>query len=179
METRKTLNRIQMAVAACLLLATTTTTTVYAQEEEDELMMRRGAGTDEIMGTLRSFRRPENTAQPTATALAVRVYFERNSAALTTETRAELSNYGKSLAAEEFKDARWAIEGHTDASGSADYNKALSEQRAKSVYNYLIEEFDMNPQQLVPQGKGESELYDPAAPSSGMNRRVRIKYLGG
>jgi outer membrane protein OmpA-like peptidoglycan-associated protein len=176
MQTRKTLNMIQMAVAMCLLLATSAT--VYAQEE-DELMMRRGAGTDEIMGTLRSFRRPENAAQPTTTALAVRVYFERNSAALTAETKAELSNYGKSLAAEEFKDARWAIEGHTDASGSADYNRALSEQRAKSVYNYLIEEFGMNPEQLVPQGKGESELFDPAAPTSGVNRRVRIKYLGG
>ena len=143
-------------------------------------MMRRGASTDEIMGTLRSFRRPASEAEPTAAkALAVRVYFEYNSAELTDETRAELSNYGKSLASEEFKGARWAIEGHTDASGSSDYNKALSEKRATSVYNYLIKEFGMRPDQLVPQGKGESELYDPDNPTSGVNRRVRIKYLGG
>jgi len=176
METWKTLNMIKMAVAVCLLLSSTTA--VYAQED-DELMMRRGASTDEIMGTLRSFRRPESEAKPAATALAVRVYFEYNSAALTAETKAELSNYGKSLAAEEFKGARWAIEGHTDASGSADYNKALSEQRATSVYNYLIDEFGMNSDQLVPEGKGETELYDSANPASGVNRRVRIKYLGG
>lgn len=176
MKTQKTLNMIQMAAAVCLL--STTSIAVHAQEE-DELMMRRGASTDEIMGALRSFRRPENETQPATAALAVRVYFERNSAALTVETKAELSNYGKSLASDEFKDARWVIEGHTDASGSADYNKALSEQRATSVYNYLIDEFSMNPDQLVPQGKGESELYDPANPTSGVNRRVRIKYLGG
>ena len=176
MKTQKTLNMIKMAAAVCLL--STTSITVHAQEE-DELMMRRGASTDEIMGALRSFRRPQNEAQSATIALAVRVYFERNSAALTAATKAELSNYGKSLASDEFKDARWAIEGHTDASGSEDYNKALSEQRATSVYNYLIDEFGMNPDQLVPQGKGESELYDPTKPTSGVNRRVRIKYLGG
>ena len=165
------------AAAVCMLV--TTSTAAYA-EQEDELMMRRGASTDEIMGTLRSFRRPANEAEPTAAkALAVRVYFEYNSAELTAETREELSNYGKSLASEEFKGARWAIEGHTDASGSSGYNKALSEKRARSVYNYLIEEFGMNPDQLVPQGKGESELYNSANPASGENRRVRIKYLGG
>ena len=176
MKTQKTLNMIKMVAAVCLL--STTSITVHAQEE-DELMMRRGASTDEIMGALRSFRRPQNEAQSATIALAVRVYFERNSAALTAETKAELSNYGKSLASDEFKDARWVIEGHTDASGSEGYNKALSEQRATSVYNYLIDEFGMRPDQLVPQGKGESELYDPTKPTSGVNRRVRIKYLGG
>ena len=167
---------IKMVAAVCLL--STTSITVHAQEE-DELMMRRGASTDEIMGALRSFRRPQNEAESATIALAVRVYFERNSAALTAETKAELSNYGKSLASDEFKDARWVIEGHTDASGSESYNKELSEKRATSVYKYLIDEFGMSPDQLVPQGKGESELYDPTKPASGVNRRVRIKYLGG
>lgn len=176
METWITLKNIGMVLSMGLLVATTAT--VHSQEE-DELMMRRGASTDEIMGKLRSIRRPQAEVKAAPTALAIRVYFESNSATLTTETKAELANYGKSLAADEFRNARWAIEGHTDASGTADYNQVLSEQRAKSVYDYLIQEFDMNPDRLETLGKGESELYNPANPHSGENRRVRIKYLGG
>ena len=170
----KMLKSIGMAVAMGFLLAMTAT--VYGQEE-DELMMRRGASTDEIMGTLRSIRRPKSEGTPTA--VAVRIYFAHDSAELTPETKVELENYGESLAAGEFKDARWAIEGHTDASGSAAYNQELSERRARSVYNYLIREFGMNPDQFMPIGKGESDLYDPANPMSGLNRRVRITYRGG
>ena len=173
MGNRKILKSIGVAVAMGFLLAMTAT--VYGQEE-DELMMRRGASTDEIMGTLRSIRRPQSKGTPTA--LAVRIYFAYDSAELTSETKAELANYGESLAAGEFRGARWAIEGHTDASGSAAYNQELSERRARSVYNYLIREFGMNPDRLEPLGKGESELFDSANPLSGENRRVRITYLG-
>ena len=37
----------------------------------------------------------------------------------------------------------------------------------------------MNPDQFMPIGKGESDLYGPANPMSGLNRRVRITYRGG
>jgi outer membrane protein OmpA-like peptidoglycan-associated protein len=158
-----------------LVLLLTLTTTVYSQEE-DELMMRRGASQDEIMDTLRSIRR--QTVEG-ATALTIRIYFAYDSDKLTPPAKAELSNYGKAFAAGEFKDARWRIEGHTDASGSASYNQDLSERRARSVYNYLIEQYGINPDHLEPLGKGESDLYDPANPLSGVNRRVRITYLGG
>ena len=174
MGTRKTFNSIWMAVGMGLLLAMTTV--VYGQDE-DELMMRRGASTDEIMDNLRSIRRPKSEGAPTA--VAARVRFAYNSAELTPEAKAELANYGESLVAGEFSDARWAIEGHTDASGSAAYNQDLSERRARSVYNYLIREFGVNPDRLVPLGKGESDLFDSADPLSGENRRVRITYLGG
>jgi len=162
-----------MAVGMGFLLAMTAT--VYGQE--DELMMRRGASTDEIMGTMRSIRRPKPEGEPTA--LAVRIYFAYNSAELTPEAKAELANYGESLSAGEFSDALWAIEGHTDAAGSADYNQRLSERRARSVYNHLLREFGVTPDRLVPLGKGESDLFDPANPLSGKNRRVSIRYLGG
>jgi outer membrane protein OmpA-like peptidoglycan-associated protein len=174
MGNRKILKSIGMVAGMGFLLVLNST--VYGQEE-DELMMRRGASTDEIMGTLRSIRRPKSEGTPRA--LAVRIYFAHDSAELTPETKAELANYGESLVAGEFRDARWAIEGHTDTSGSAAYNQVLSERRARSVYNYLIREFGVNPDRLVPLGKGESDLFDSANPLSGENRRVRITYLGG
>ena len=84
----KILKSIGIAVAMGFLLAMTAT--VYGQEE-DELMMRRGASTDEIMGTLRSIRRPKSEGTPTA--VAVRIYFAHDSAELTPETKVELANY--------------------------------------------------------------------------------------
>jgi outer membrane protein OmpA-like peptidoglycan-associated protein len=150
--------------------------TVYGQGGSEK-MMGPGAGMDEYMGTLRSIRRPKPEATPTA--LAIRIHFAYDSAELTAETKAELSNLGESLAAGEFSGALWAIEGHTDAAGSADYNQRLSERRARSVCNYLIQEFGVNPDRLVPLGRGESDLFNSANPLSGENRRVRIRYLGG
>jgi outer membrane protein OmpA-like peptidoglycan-associated protein len=173
MGTRKTLKRTGIAVGLGFLLAMMTP--LYGQEV-DELMIRRGAGTDEIIGHLRSSRRPKSEGKPTA--LAVRIYFDYDSAVLRPEEKEELRNYGKALAADEFRDARWTIEGHTDAAGSAAYNQALSERRAISVYSYLIREFGVKPDRLVPLGKGESELFDSANPLSGENRRVRIMYIG-
>jgi len=38
----------------------------------------------------------------------------------------------------EEKGSRWRIEGHTDASGSAEINKKISKQRAESVLNYFL-----------------------------------------
>ena len=174
MNARKSYKIVGLVVSMGLSLSIMTM--AYGQEK-DELMLRRGAQPDEIMSNLRSIRRPVTDSKPNA--LGVRLYFDYNSAELTPETKKELTNYGKSLASDEFKGAHWAIEGHTDASGSAAYNQSLSERRAQSVYNYLIKEFNIDPDQLVPEGKGESELYDPDKPQSGVNRRVRIKYLGG
>lgn len=45
---------------------------------------------------------------------------------------------------------------HTDARGDNKKNQLLSENRAKAVYKYLVEEKGIDPRRLVPIGKGES-----------------------
>jgi outer membrane protein OmpA-like peptidoglycan-associated protein len=71
---------------------------------------------------------------------------------------------------------RWhlTIEGHTDALGTPDYNRALSERRARAVRQYL-EAAGVAPQRLTAVGFGASR---PVAPSdalgNALNRRVEL-----
>jgi peptidoglycan-associated lipoprotein len=47
---------------------------------------------------------------------------------------------------------------HTDSRGSDESNLKLSQARAKSCYDYLVEEKKMNPARIVPKGYGEKQL---------------------
>ncbi len=69
-----------------------------------------------------------------------------------------------------------AIEGHTDSSGPAYRNKTLSEKRAQSVADYLIE-LGMNKEKLQVYGLGEvlPKTYDSS--KMGLNRRVTFILL--
>ena len=160
---------------------------VHAQEE---VYMREGATQQDYINALKKTRsiRPitaGDSQSPSAIpkiepiGVSIKVYFAYGSAALTPEARTELDSLGAALASPDFSGARWGVEGHTDASGDAGYNLSLSEQRARSVQNYLTTKFGISTDQLIPVGKGETELYDTNNPHSGVNRRVRIKNLGG
>jgi len=46
---------------------------------------------------------------------------------------------------------------HTDARDTELHNKVLSENRAKAVYKYLVEQKGIDPRRIRPEGKGESE----------------------
>ncbi|MBN1898520.1 MAG: OmpA family protein, partial [Spirochaetes bacterium] len=63
------------------------------------------------------------------------------------------------------------IEGHTDSSGPAQRNKALSEKRAQSVTDYLVE-LGMKKDSLEAYGLGESLPKTMDKNKMGLNRRV-------
>lgn len=106
------------------------------------------------------------------------VYFDYDDDAITPSARSELDKLGEALANPQFADDQWLIEGHTDASGDELYNLDLSARRARSVYQYLINTYRLNPSSLVTIGKGEKDFFDKNNPLSPLNRRVRIKYIG-
>ncbi|MBC8013736.1 MAG: OmpA family protein [Methyloceanibacter sp.] len=66
------------------------------------------------------------------------------------------------------------VAGHTDAKGSDGYNLDLSDRRAKSVLRFLIEEFDIDPKQLVAVSFGEEQLKNDEDPRAAENRRVQV-----
>ncbi|MBU1175872.1 MAG: OmpA family protein [Alphaproteobacteria bacterium] len=105
------------------------------------------------------------------------VFFNLNSDGLTSGTQYDLSILGQALMSDALMPFSYLIAGHTDASGPAAYNQQLSERRAMTVRNFLIEEFGVDPDRLIRIGWGETRLKDPDAPTSAINRRVEITLI--
>ncbi len=72
------------------------------------------------------------------------------------------------------------IVGHTDSTGSAEYNQHLSEQRAASVKNYLVQT-GVSPYLVTTSGAGETQPRESNTTEAGraMNRRVELFVSGG
>ena len=68
------------------------------------------------------------------------------------------------------------IKGHTDDTGSEQYNQALSERRATSVKNILIN-YNVNPMRITTVGMGEylPKVPNNSATNRSINRRVELE----
>jgi len=69
------------------------------------------------------------------------------------------------------------IEGHTDAVGSEDDNLSLSDHRAESVAQILVEHFEIPIENLSTQGYGEQYLKVETHEAERANRRVAIRRI--
>ena len=104
------------------------------------------------------------------------VFFSTASAALRPESRSELDRVVHLLKAH--PQLRIRIEGHTDSEGEAAANQNLSERRAQSVLEYLVEG-GIDRTRLERKGFGESAPIDTNDTESGRqnNRRTEIRIL--
>ncbi|MCK0152238.1 OmpA family protein [Alcanivorax sp. S6407] len=100
--------------------------------------------------------------------------FELNSAKITAVSRPTLDKLAESLKSQ--TDFSVEIAGHTDSSGSAEYNENLSDQRANAVREYLIEQ-GVAAERLTSRGYGEVDPVASNETASGraMNRRVEFR----
>jgi OmpA-OmpF porin, OOP family len=75
-------------------------------------------------------------------------------------------------------DVKVAIEGHTDNVGNDEYNKKLSDKRANSIRQYLIDKFGINGSRLTAAGYGESKPIATNDTEEGrqINRRVQAVF---
>lgn len=109
--------------------------------------------------------------------ISMEIYFEFNSADLSQRSHAQLAPIGEALESGDLSQLNFALEGHTDASGTENYNMNLSQRRAESVGNYLYDHYKIDSSKLTLSGKGEGNLLDPNNPMSAVNRRVSITAL--
>jgi outer membrane protein OmpA-like peptidoglycan-associated protein len=84
-----------------------------------------------------------------------------------------LNSVGKVLT--EFEQTVVEVAGHTDSTGSNEYNQSLSERRASSVASYLQSQ-GVIPGRLITVGMGETRPVSDNSTASGrqLNRRVEI-----
>jgi OOP family OmpA-OmpF porin len=103
----------------------------------------------------------------------LKLLFDFDSAELRPESITELERLVKFMGDVDF--ATVLIEGHTDSKGSEAYNLALSDRRAKSVYDYLTSR-GVDPARLSSIGKGESIPIADNETEEGrqQNRRVML-----
>ncbi len=107
-------------------------------------------------------------------AIDLEVFFNFDSAEITPEALPILKKLGAALSDENLKGSVFLVAGHTDAKGSDAYNLSLSDQRAKSVAGFLVENFHIDPKQLVAAGFGEEKLKNAENPLAPENRRVQV-----
>lgn len=107
------------------------------------------------------------------------ITFETNRANVRPDEVSKLLQVGRLMERLIANDPRevFLIEGHTDATGPAAFNLALSDRRAESVALALTEFFEIPPENLVVQGYGERYLRIPTAASEERNRRVAIRRI--
>ena len=119
---------------------------------------------------------PENAGDPggpVEVSLMLRIEFDFDSAALTVRARQDLDSVAAALGGPELAEARLALEGHTDARGTADYNLRLSQRRAEAVVEYLRQR-GVAEGRLRAAGFGEYRPLPEYAPTDDRQRRVEI-----
>jgi peptidoglycan-associated lipoprotein len=87
-----------------------------------------------------------------------RIHFEFDQAALSPEARGILRGNAAYLSRK--SDVMIRVEGHCDERGTAEYNLALGEKRAKSAYQYLID-LGTDPKRIKVVTYGEETPLDP------------------
>jgi len=105
------------------------------------------------------------------------VPFDSNSSALTAQASAQLAQLEMALNSATLGKDRFMVAGHTDAKGSAQYNKQLSLRRAEAVKGYLVSK-GIEANRLDAVGYGSEHLLAPDRPEDPSNRRVEIRDLG-
>lgn len=125
---------------------------------------------------------PANQSRPTggggaAPTIALDVKFETNSTTLSPEAKELVKNLAGAVNSDQLKKYKFRLEGHTDSTGSADYNLNLSKRRAESVKAYMVQSFGVPSSRLEAVGYGMQRPLDPSNPEAGVNRRVQVMTL--
>ena len=101
------------------------------------------------------------------------ILFDFNSYALRSESKSTLQNLADNF--RKYADEQISVEGHTDAVGSLEANQRLSEQRADTVRNYLVDQ-GVSGTRISSIGYGETrpKATNDTPEGRQLNRRVEI-----
>jgi outer membrane protein OmpA-like peptidoglycan-associated protein len=104
------------------------------------------------------------------------ILFDVNKAALQPEAQENLEKLAAIL--QKYEDTDLLIEGHTDATGTEEYNLGLSQRRAQSVSNYLAG-MEVDSRRFTIMGYGESQPVASNETVEGRqaNRRVEVAVM--
>jgi len=134
----------------------------------------------------------DGAAIPEEMVIDLTIFFEFDSALLKAESKGQVDALCSAIEASEAASATvvaesaeaqladpstYQIIGHTDASGSVQYNLSLSQARADEVVRYMVRECGIDGSILQAVGMGEARLKDAGNPRADSNRRVEIQIV--
>jgi len=102
------------------------------------------------------------------------INFDYNSAEISKASLPAAQELGKALSNPSLKGSTFVVAGHTDGIGSEAFNQDLSERRADTIKNFLVQKYGINGTDLVTVGYGKTKLKDAQNPADPLNRRVQV-----
>jgi outer membrane protein OmpA-like peptidoglycan-associated protein len=124
--------------------------------------------------TLGERQRVATTERP---QIDLEIQFPYDSAEIGPSAMRHVEELGEALQDPKLKGSTFLVAGHTDAKGSAPYNRKLSERRAEAVKRVLVRDFDIPSDMLITAGYGKDRLKNTADPYAAENRRVQVVNL--
>jgi outer membrane protein OmpA-like peptidoglycan-associated protein len=70
------------------------------------------------------------------------------------------------------------VVGHNDATGRREISLALSQRRADSIRDVLVNTFKVSPKRIRAIGLGEEQLQDSVHPTAAINRQIQVMAVG-
>lgn len=137
-----------------------------------EFKPARGLTLDDVRNLVVIDRQAEpDTPLPT---IDLEVLFAHASDALTPQARDKLNSPATALRDPHVQEATLVFVGHTDAVGSAAYNRALSQRRADSVARHIRDTLQVPEARIRTVGVGFDRPKNEAVPEAAENRRVQL-----
>lgn len=114
----------------------------------------------------------EITPPPNRLCMLLKMEFATDSAKITPIYYDEINRVGDYM--QKYPTTTAVIEGHTDNIGGLEHNMKLSQQRAESVVNYLVEKFGIDRSRLSAKGYGSTRriAYNDTPEGRQKNRRI-------
>jgi len=111
---------------------------------------------------------------PTKVCIPLMIDFDTDSALINPKYEAQIVRVVDFM--KKYPETTAIVEGHTDDVGNPDYNLKLSQERADSVMNYLIEIYSIDKSRLSAKGYGDTRplVYNKTAEARKKNRRVEV-----
>ncbi|MDQ2075970.1 OmpA family protein [Marinimicrobium sp. ABcell2] len=121
-------------------------------------------------------REPAPVATPPPT-LHLAIIFDYNSVEVSGEFQPRLRVVANHL--HQNPNKRVLLTGHSDSRGPSDYNRTLSKHRAKSVRDFMVETYNLNPDRFELRALGDTQPFADNATEEGraLNRRVILDWV--
>ena len=174
---------LMIALVAISCSAAAQTGKVFSEKEVTESALIQALTPDSAAGGFRTRNlridrdNPVGTVAAKPASASLLITFETNSAELTERAKQSLDVVGQALSSNKLAEFRFALQGHADPRGNSESNLRLSQLRAESVRQYLVQNKHIKDGRLEAVGKGDTEVLNMANPAAPENRRVTIVNL--